>query len=101
MIPLISNKSARNLYAYAAATVDMWPDSFALPFGQGGKIFNSSLGYWEAYYVDNHILAFKVDNIIVSLLPNLSLPTIKRLHDYLLLNKGTYREFVLGFSFGD
>lgn len=101
MLPYISNSYARSLYAYAAATVDLFPDNFTQPFEPGGQIYYSSQGLWEAYYVDSHILAFKVDGVIMSLLPNLKLSTLKQLHEYLKLSKGSYREFILGFSLGD
>lgn len=100
MIPRISNKHARNLYIYAATAVDFWPAHFSIEHEKGGIIYNATNGLWEAYFVDGRILAFKVDKILVTELPNLKISTIRKLISYVKLSKGTFKEFVLGFSFG-
>ena len=99
MIPWISNKDARNLYIYAAATVDFWPAHFSIEHEKGGIIYYSTKGLWEAYFVDGRILAFKIDKILVTELPNLKISTIRKLISYVKLSKGTFKTFVLGFSF--
>ena len=99
MIPLISNKYARDLYIYAAAAVDLWPAHFSIEHENGGIIFYATNGLWEAYFVDGRILAFKVDKILVTELPNLRISTIRKLISYVKLSKGTFKEFVLGFFF--
>lgn len=99
MIPWISNKDARNLYTYAAAAVAFWPAHFSIEHEKGGIIYNSTNGRWEAYFVDGRILAFKIDKILVSELHNLKISTIRKLISYVKLSKGTFRSFVLGFSF--
>lgn len=99
MILRISNKCARNLYIYAAAKVDFWPAHFSIKHEEGGIIYNATNGFWEAYFVDGRILAFKVDKILVTELPNLKISTIRKLISYVKLSKGTFKEFVLGFSF--
>lgn len=99
MIPWISNKDARNLYIYAAATVDFWPAHFSIEAEHGGAVYYSTKGLWEAYYVDDRILAFKIDKILVTELPNLKISTIRKLISYVKLSKGTFKTFVLGFSF--
>ena len=99
MIPRISNKHARNLYIYAATKVNFWPAHFSIKHEKGGIIYNSTNGLWEAYFVDGRILAFKIDKILVSELPNLKISTIRKLISYVKLSKGTFKSFVLGFSF--
>ena len=99
MIPWISNKDARNLYIYAASTVDFWPEHFSIEAEHGGAIYYSTEGLWEAYFVDGRILAFKIDKILVTELPNLKISTIRKLISYVKLSKGTFKQFVLGFSF--
>ena len=99
MIPWISNKDARNLYIYAAAIVDSCPAHFSIEHEKGGIIYYSTKGLWEAYFVDGRILAFKIDKILVTELPNLKISTIRKLISYVKLSKGTFKSFVLGFSF--
>ena len=99
MIPWISNKNARILYAYAAAKVDFCPAHFSIEHEKGVIIYYSTNGLWEAYFVDGRILAFKIDKILVTELPNLKISTIRKLISYVKLSKGTFKSFVLGFSF--
>ena len=100
MIPWISNKDARDLYIYAAAIVDSCPAHFSIEHENGGIIYYATNGLWEAYFVDGRILAFKVNKILVTELPNLKISTIRKLISYVKLSKGTFKSFVLGFSFG-
>ena len=100
MIPWISNKDARDLYIYAAAIVDSCPAHFSIEHENGGIIYYATNGLWEAYFVDGRILAFKIDKILVAELPNLKISTIRKLISYVKLSKGTFKSFVLGFSFG-